>query len=115
MTSFKEQFGNDFASAPIYNMVRMFSNAIVEAKTTEPIVVAHALEGMKIKGLNGDVEMRKDDHQMIAPLEITHWVKTNGKDLAYDLENTGYSFKSVERVDPSASTLPSTCKMKRPS
>ena len=114
LARFKEKYGSEFSIFSIYNWARMFSQAIVNAKSTEPSAVAHALEGLKVKGINGEIEMRKDDHQIIQPLEITQWVKTNGKDVVYDLENTGYGFKTIDKVDPAASGLPSTCQMKRP-
>ena len=37
---------------------------MAKAKSTDPVKVAAALEGMKFKSYNGDVEMRKTDHQL---------------------------------------------------
>ena len=52
------------------------------------------MEGMKVKSLNGEVEMRKTDHQLQQPLYIATWTKVNGKDVKYDQENTGYGWKT---------------------
>ena len=115
MTAFKEKYKIDFSIFPTYNTVRMVTAAIAKAKSTDPVAVARALEGLKVKGINGDIEMRKDDHQIIQPQEIMAWAKVDGKSVVYDLENTGYGFKTIDKVDPATSSLPTTCQMNRPS
>jgi branched-chain amino acid transport system substrate-binding protein len=92
----------------------MLSQAIKDAKSSEPKAVARALEGVKFTSLNGPVEMRKSDHQLQQSLIITSWTKANGAEVKYDLEKTGYGFKTIEKVDSAASSLPTTCQMKRP-
>ena len=42
--------------------------AMTETKSTDPAKVAKAMEGKKLSGYFGEIEMRKDDHQMIQPL-----------------------------------------------
>ena len=46
---------------------------------TDPVKVAAAMEGLKFKSFNGDVEMRKTDHQLQQPLFITTWQKAGAK------------------------------------
>ena len=46
------------------------------------------MEGLKVKSFNGEVEMRKSDHQLQQPLYMAVWQKTDGKN-AYSAENTG--------------------------
>ena len=70
---------------------------------------------MPITSINGELQMRKLDHQVQQPLIIANWTKTNGKDVTYDLEKTGYGFKTIEKVEPYVSSLPTSCQMKRPS
>ena len=43
---------------------------MAKAKTTDPVKVAAAMEGLKFKSFNGEVEMRKTDHQLQQPLYI---------------------------------------------
>ena len=112
---FKEKYAGLEWIFQTYNPVKMVSQAIVNAKSTDPVAVAHALEGLKVKGLVSDVVMRKEDHQTIQPMEVQQWTKANGKDVFYDTENTGWGWKRIDTVDPSVSALPSTCQMKRPS
>ena len=48
---------------------------MAQAKSTDPAKVAAAMEGLKFKSFNGDVEMRKADHQLQQTLFITSWKK----------------------------------------
>ena len=111
---FKAKYDDDFTQVPWYNSVRLLTQAMKTARSTEPIAVAKAMEGMKITTLNGEVEMRKLDHQLLQQLVIGEWTKVNGKDVVFDLEKTGYGFKPIDRLDPYVSAMPTSCQMKRP-
>jgi len=111
---FKEKYAGLEWIFQTYNPVKLISQAIANAKSTDPVAVARALEGLKVKGLVSEVEMRKEDHQTIQPMEVQQWTKANGKDVFYDTENTGWGWKRIDTVDRASSTLPSTCQMKRP-
>lgn len=76
--------------------------------------MAFTMEGMKLQSLNGEVEVRKADHQMQQPLYIATWTKANGKDVKYDQENTGYGWKTDRKINASVTTQPTSCQMKRP-
>jgi branched-chain amino acid transport system substrate-binding protein len=112
--AFKKKYNDDFYNMSTYTIVSMLSKAIKEAKSTDPVKVAFALEGMKVKSLNGEVEMRKGDHQLLQPLYVSTWVKTNGKDVKYDQENTGYGWKIQQKIESFVSAQPTSCQMKRP-
>jgi branched-chain amino acid transport system substrate-binding protein len=88
---------------------------IRQAKSTDPVKVAFAMEGQKFKTLNGEVEMRKTDHQLQQPIYITTWVKTNGKDVKFDQESTGYGWRTEQKIEPYVAAQPTSCNMKRPS
>ena len=45
---------------------------------------------------------------------MTTYVKTNGKDIKYDMDNTGYGWKTVRRFDSYVSSQPTSYQMKRP-
>jgi branched-chain amino acid transport system substrate-binding protein len=113
--AFKKKYNDDFYVMQTYTVVEMLSKAIKEAKSTDPVKVAFALEGMKVKSLNGEVEMRKTDHQLQQPLYIATWVKANNKDVKFDSENTGYGFQTNQKIDSFVSSQPTSCQMKRPS
>jgi len=112
---FKKKYNDDYTAMATYTGVKMLSQAFKEAKSTDPVKVARAMEGMKVKSLNGEGEMRKSDHQYQQPLYIATWVKVNGKDVKFDQENTGYGWRTDQKFDAYVATQPTSCQMKRPS
>lgn len=92
----------------------MLSKAMKETRSIDPVKVAFAMEGMKVKGLNGEIEMRKGDHQLQQPLYVQTWTKANGKDVKYDQDRTGYGWKNNQKFDSFVASQPTSCEMKRP-
>jgi branched-chain amino acid transport system substrate-binding protein len=112
--AYKKQSDEDFIFAAHYNSVQMLSAAMEKAKTTDPKAVAYALEGMKFKSPVGEVEMRKTDHQLLAPLFLGMWAKQGSKGVKYDAEKTGFGFRSEVVWDTYISAQPTSCQMTRP-
>jgi branched-chain amino acid transport system substrate-binding protein len=112
---FKKKYNDDYYTMATYTGLKMLGQAFKETNSTDPVKVAFAMEGMKVKSLNGDDEMRKSDHQLQQPLYIATWVKVNGKDVKFDQENTGYGWKTDQKLDAYVATQPTSCQMKRPS
>ena len=113
MNEYKARFKDDLYTFSIYNAVVMMSTAMAKAKSTDPMKVAAAMEGLKFKGFAGEVEMRKTDHQLQQGLWISKWQKVDTK-YKYDVENTGYTFAPVKHLEPYIASTPTTCEMKRP-
>jgi branched-chain amino acid transport system substrate-binding protein len=111
---YKKKYNDDYYTMATYTGIAMLAKAFKETKSTDPVKVAAALEGMKVQSLNGEVEMRKADHQALQPLTIAKWVKVNGKDVKYDQENTGYGWKTEAVLDTYVATQPTSCQMQRP-
>jgi branched-chain amino acid transport system substrate-binding protein len=111
---FKKKYNDDYYAMATYTGLLMVGKAIKDTKSADPVKVAAALEGMKVQSLNGEVEMRKSDHQLQQPLYIATWVKVNGKDVKYDQENTGYGWRTDQKLDAYVATQPTSCQMKRP-
>jgi branched-chain amino acid transport system substrate-binding protein len=114
LDGFKKKYDDDFFTMAAYSAVAMLGKAIKETRSTDPVKVAKAMEGMKVQSLNGIVEMRASDHQAQQPLVIATWVKADGKDVKYDQEKTGYGWRTDAVLDASSATQPTTCQMKRP-
>ncbi|MBC7500796.1 MAG: branched-chain amino acid ABC transporter substrate-binding protein [Herminiimonas sp.] len=112
--AYKKKYADDYYAMATYTGVAFLAKAIKEAKSTDAVKVASAMEGMKVKSLNGDVEMRKLDHQLQQPLYIATWSKVDGKQVRFDQENTGYGWKTDQKVDTYVATQPTSCQMKRP-
>jgi len=111
---FKARFNDDFYVADLYTELQLLSEAMAKARSTDPVKVAAALEGMKLKSYNGDIEMRRTDHQLQQDLWISVWQKTDAKN-PYSVENTGYTFAPVAHYDAYVASTPTSCQMKRPS
>lgn len=111
--AFKQKFNDDFYSYGIYNGVNLLSAAMAKTKSTDPVKVAAALEGLSVKSFAGEVQMRKTDHQLQQSMFVTKWQKVD-KQNPYSVENTGYTFVSVKQMDPYVASTPTSCQMKRP-
>jgi len=114
MDGFKKKYDDDFFEMAAYTAVAMLGKAMKETRSTDPVKVAKAMEGMKVQSLNGIVEMRASDHQAQQSLVIATWVKADGKDVKYDQEKTGYGWRTDAVLDASSASQPTTCQMKRP-
>ncbi|KQM75485.1 branched-chain amino acid ABC transporter substrate-binding protein [Xylophilus sp. Leaf220] len=111
---YKAKFNDDLYTTDIYTVYAALTEAFVRTKSTDPVKVAAAMEGMKFKSYNGDVEMRKNDHQLQQGLYISRWEKAGGK-YPYSPENTGYTLAPVKYYEAYVASTPSSCQMKRPS
>jgi len=110
---FKKKFNDDLYTTDVYTVFQALTDAFVKAKSTDPVKVAAAMEGMKFKSFNGDVELRKSDHQLQQGLFITKWEKASAK-YPYSPENTGYTLAPVKYYDAYVASTPTSCQMKRP-
>ena len=113
MSEFKTKFNDDFYTGAVVAVYSALGEAMAKAKSTDPVKVAAALEGLKFKSFNGEVEMRKTDHQLQQPLFMTVWQKTDAKH-AYSPENTGMTLVPVKTFESYVSSTPTSCQMKRP-
>ena len=85
----------------------------MKSKSTDPVKVASALEGMKYNSFNGEVEIRKTDHQLQQGLFLTVWQKADKK-YPYSPENTGMTLAPVRTFESYIASTPTSCQMKRP-
>lgn len=110
----RNKHDDDFVVVNTSLVVTLLQKGFQLAKSTDPVKVAFAMEGMKFKGLTGEFELRKSDHQLQQPLFIATWTKINGKDVKYDQEKTGYGWKTVYKLPPYVAAQSTSCDMKRP-
>jgi branched-chain amino acid transport system substrate-binding protein len=110
---FKTKFGDDMYTGQIPTLYNALSNAMAQAKSTDPLKVAAALSGLKFKNWNGDVEIRKLDHQMQQPLQITVWQKAGGK-FPKVAEKTNMTLAPIQDFPSYIASTPTSCQMKRP-
>jgi branched-chain amino acid transport system substrate-binding protein len=110
---FKKKFNDDWYTTATYNGLALLSDAMAKAKSTDPLKVAAAMEGLRFVGAQGDLEMRKADHQLQQPLYISEWRKATPKS-PYSVENTGWNFQMVKELPAYVASTPTSCQMKRP-
>lgn len=110
---FQKKFDADFYTGSVIHIYTLLGEAMAKAKSTDPVKVAAVLEGLKTKSFNGEVEMRKTDHQLQQTLYLSVWQKTDAKNT-YSAEKTGMTFAPVKTFEPYVSSTPTSCQMKRP-
>ena len=110
---FKAKYNDDFYTGSTIRIFQTLGAAMAKAKSTDPVKVAAALEGIKVDSFNGEVEMRKTDHQLQQPLYVTVWQKADKK-YPYSPENTGMTLVPVKEFPNYVSSTPTSCQMKRP-
>jgi branched-chain amino acid transport system substrate-binding protein len=113
MAGFKAKYNDDLYTAAVPTIYNMLSTAMAKAKSTDPVKVAAAMEGLKVANFNGEVEMRSTDHQLQQPLFMTVWQKVDAKH-PYSAENTGMTLAPVKEYPSFIASTPTSCQMKRP-
>ena len=109
---FKKKYGLEPFTMQLNKQMQMFFKAVTDAKSADPVKVALALEDMRIKDGAEDLWMRKADHQLVEPLFISVFTKAGTGGVKYDVENTGFGFKTMAAV--AKTDVPTSCAMKRP-
>jgi len=113
MNEFKAKYNDDFYTGSTIRIFETVGAAMAKAKSTDPVKVAAALEGISVKSFNGEVQMRNLDHQLQQPLYMTVWQKADKK-YPYNPENTGMTLVPVKEYPNYVSSTPTSCQMKRP-
>jgi branched-chain amino acid transport system substrate-binding protein len=113
MNEFKTKYNDDFFTGSAIRVYQFLGAAMAKAKSTDPVKVALAMEGLKVTSFNGEVEMRKTDHQLQQPLYMSVWQKADKK-YPYSPENTGMTLALVKEFANYVSSTPTSCQMKRP-
>jgi branched-chain amino acid transport system substrate-binding protein len=111
---FKKKFNDDWYTYATYNGLALLSAGMAAAKSVDPVKVAQAMSGIRFAGFQGEVEMRKQDHQLQQGLFISEWRKADAKIAPYSVENTGWNFQEVRAVPAFVASTPTSCQMKRP-
>ena len=110
---YKAKFNDDWYTGQTYNGIAMLAAGMAAAKSVDPVAVAKAMSGIKFQGFNGEVEMRRTDHQLQQPMLISEWRKADAKNT-YSVENTGFNFATVKAIPSFVASTPTSCQMKRP-
>lgn len=110
VTDFKRLHNLDYYYFRVKVMFDMLAAASKKAGALDPRAIAMALEGLEIDTPTGKAHMRQDNHQILMPL----YISTFSENVKFDLENTGFGFKTDVRIEAEATRTPTTCRMQRP-
>jgi branched-chain amino acid transport system substrate-binding protein len=117
LEEFKQKYGatEDPYTTSIPTALALLEKGMTESKSTDPAKVAKAMEGMKMPGFFGEVEMRADDHQLIQPMYVMTFARVDGKKVKFNADGTKeFGFRQDLKLDGPATALPTICKMERP-
>ena len=111
---FKKKFNDDYYTFATYNGIQLLAAAMAKAKSTDPVKVAKALEGMH----GQELRRRRDDARGRPPAAAVACTSPSGRRPTARArtasENTGYTFVPIKQMDPYVSSTPTSCQMKRP-
>jgi branched-chain amino acid transport system substrate-binding protein len=122
---------DDYVHARMHAMVEMYAAAAEKARSTEAAAVSAALggarfEGKAVPGVGGGLLafhngfMRAGDHQFIQPMRVSVMQRAapqgstpTGDQVRFDVEGSGYGFRTVRFVNAAATEQPHSCVMNR--
>lgn len=106
---------DDYFQARMTVLVEMLVRAIEAAGVAEPVAVARRLADMRFTAAQGnplgEVWMRADDHQLQAPLFVSVLDRQGERGVAFDVEGSGYGFRTERFVDLKRVERPHSCTM----
>ena len=106
---------DDYLHVRMQVMVEMLAQSIERAKSPEAGAVARALSGARYDGRTlgglGQGVMRAGDHQFIQPLYVSVMRKAGSDGVRFDVEGSGYGFRTLRYLSAAQTELPHSCKM----
>jgi branched-chain amino acid transport system substrate-binding protein len=122
VAAFRKRFAeprDDYLHLRMQVMVEVLAQAVEKAGSTEATAVARALEGLRYDGATlgglGEGVMRAQDHQFQQPLIVSQMDRLGAPGVKFDVEGSGYGFRTLRRFEPAQVDVPPTaCRMERP-
>jgi branched-chain amino acid transport system substrate-binding protein len=115
--AFKQRFpkpSDDYFHARMLLMTEMLAQAAVAAGSIEPTAIALALEGMRVEAGGVAMHMRADDHQVQTDLYVSMMERAGTSGVEFDIEGSGYGFRTVAKLPAATVAQPANCRMTRP-
>ena len=118
--AFRQRFPeprDDYVHVRMQVLVEMLASAIERAGSVEAGAVARTLPGMsfdasRLGGLHSGT-MRAADHQFQQPLVVSVMDRVGAPGVRYDVEGSGYGFRTVRRFEARELEMAHACKMPR--
>lgn len=109
--AFEAKYPNAFYYWRVVNMIDMLAAAMKKADSSDPQKVGQTLAGMQYSSPLGPELMREDNHQLLQPMFISA-LEPNMPHLFKDVP---LGFKTIGRIEPEQTRLPTTCSFRAPS
>lgn len=120
-SAFRKRFPDpkdDYVHARMQAMVELLVASMEKARSTDPLAVAKAMSGATLdaRHMGGfhDGTMRAADHQFQQPLVVSVMERASDGGVKYDVEGSGFGFRTVKRLASSQVEQPHQCKMEMP-
>jgi branched-chain amino acid transport system substrate-binding protein len=118
--AFKQRFPqpqDDYVHLRMQALVEMLAEALERAGSTEAAAVARALEGARFDGtalgVPHQATMRADDHQIQQRLVVSVMERASAPGVRFDLEGSGFGFRTVKVLTAEAVAQAHACRMVR--
>jgi branched-chain amino acid transport system substrate-binding protein len=118
--SFKKRFAeprDDYVHLRMQAMIELLAAAIERAGSAESGAVSRALAGARFDAqhLGGfhAATMRAADHQLQQPLVVSVMDRLGAPGVKYDVEGSGFGFRTVRRFEAHEVEMATSCKMAR--
>lgn len=106
---------DDYLHVRMQVMIEMLAQSMERAKSADPTALAKALAGAKYDGRSlgglGAGVMRAGDHQYQQPLYVSVMQKAGTDGVKFDVEGSGYGFRTLRYLAPEQAEQPHSCKM----
>lgn len=115
--SFRQRFprpADDYVHMRMQMVVEALAQAIERAGAVEAVPLAQALEQVQLTFAGQTGRMRAADHQFQQPLVVGLMDRQGTPGVRFDVEGSGYGFRTVRVLTPAQAELPHACKMVRP-
>ncbi|HUU71467.1 MAG TPA: branched-chain amino acid ABC transporter substrate-binding protein [Burkholderiales bacterium] len=114
--TYREQYNSmsNYDYIPAQRAIAMLNKAFSKARSDDPMKVALALEGMTHEGPEGMVQIRAEDHQLVAPLYLAALTRVSESGVPFDTEDTGLGWETVYKAEGKDFVPPVNCTVERP-
>lgn len=115
--SFRQRFprpADDYVHMRMQMMIEALAQAIERAGSAEAVPLAQALEQASVTFAGQSGRMRAADHQFQQPLVVGLMDRQGTPGVKFDVEGSGYGFRTVRVIAPTQAEMPHACRMVRP-
>ncbi len=115
--SFRQRFPrpeDDYVHMRMQLMIEALVQAMERAGSTQAAGIAQQLEKAEVQLAGRSARMRAADHQLQQPLVVAEMDKAGAPGVRFDVEGSGFGFRTVRQLTPEQAEQPHRCTMQRP-